>query len=260
MPEEYRKRLEAEAHQYGRSLNQQIIRVLEIYFATAGYPSNQIHSAGQLFEIHSGLAYSTPEETSWEITIENYKTGRVEGRYVIGLHRTLIRDLKISDKEQAAKEVSLAILTAHAKQGRDIRNLNWTQYPDFTGKRLIFGSELDGSIESLPSFLEMLSKGQWDDRMLVPDNEIDAIKTLLLTAKLEGCLIAKHMLSTDGAWLEIGKQKFNGSDRSIYTQALSKMGLLGLVELQTRTETDLHLYKITNEGHQYLLRLAAFST
>ncbi len=259
-PEEYRKRLELEAQAHGRSLNQQIIRVLEMYFAGAGYPSNHIYAVGQMFELQSALAHDTPAETAWEFALENSKTGKGEGHYLIGLDRTFIRDLKISDKRQAAKEVGLALLTLHAKKGRDIRNLCWSQNSVFKEKRVIFGSEIPENIDTLPDFLEFISKGQWQDHLLVPDEEMDAIKQLLLVAKIENSPIINHMTGPDGMWLEVGCQKFTGANRNVYTQALAKMGVMGLVELQPRTEADTNKYVLAPEGVQYLMRIAAFAT
>jgi hypothetical protein len=259
-PEEYRKRLEMEAHVHGRSLNQQIIRVLEIYFAGAGYPGSQICSGGQIFELHSALAHDTPAETVWEIVLENFKTGKEEARYLIGVHRSFIRDLKVSDNLHAAKEVGLALLAFHAKKGRDIRNLRWNQNPSFSEKRLIFSSEISEGIGSLPDFLEIMFRGHWEDRLLVPDDEMEAIKTLLLMARLEKCPIVNNMADPHEMWVEVGREKFNDPNRSVYTQALGKMELMGLIELQPGTEVDFNRYVLTPEGVQYLVRLASFST
>jgi hypothetical protein len=257
LPEDYRRRLELEASARGRSLNQQIIRVIEMYFAGAGYPGGLISSGEQMFQVHTELVDDGLSETVCEFSLENFKTGKVEAHYLIGINRTLIEDLKISDNTQAAKEIGLALLNFHAKKGRDIRSLCWTQ---FERKRVITDSEVV-NIETVPDFLELLAKGQWTDELLVPDEELEAIKTMLITARLEqkSAEIIKHMNDGDEMWIQIGDRKFDGPNKSIYVKALSKMGLLSLIDLQPRRDRAYNSYRLTYEADQYLAKLASLA-
>ena len=256
LPEEYRRRLELEAKARGRSLNQQIIRILEIYFAASGYASELISSAGQMFQVQAALAHDTSSETVWEFSLENFKTGKEEAHYLIGVDRTFNRDLKIADKVQAAKEVGLALLNLHVQKGRDIRALSWTQNPAFDGKRVIFRSELPDEIETLPDFVELMAKGQWQDGFLVPDEEMEAMKTLVLVARLEQSPIVKHLKDPDSMWVQVGSKKFDSTDASVYVKALAKLDLLRLVELQVKQEPTINTYGLTPEAVQFLAKLA----
>jgi hypothetical protein len=258
LPEEYRRRLELEAEARGRSLNQQIIRVIEMYFANAGYPSELLASAGQLFIIRATLAHSTAQETVWEFLAENSRTGNEEARYLIGVDMAFIRDLKASDESQTAKEVGLALLNFHAKQGRDIRTLSWLQNPPFDLKRIVHFSEVPSDVQNVPDFLELLAKGQWNDGLLVPDEELDAIKTLLIAARLEQSEIIKHMGGADGMWVQIGSKQFD-QNKDLYVHALTKMGLLRLVALQPKKSPTYNTYLLTPEAVQYLAKIASWS-
>jgi hypothetical protein len=257
LPEDYRRRLELEAKARGRSLNQQLVRVIEMFFAQAGYASDLVVCAGETFRILPSLAYDTPAETAWDFALEDLRTGKEAAMYVLGIDRGFAQALKISDKAQAAKEVGLALLNFHARKERDIRCLSWTQPSSFTGKRIL--TEIEAGVETLPDFLEQLAQGQWEDRWLIPEEEEEAIKTLLITARLEKSPIVKHFEEAGRMWVQIGKQKFNGPERNVYVQALSKMGLLRLVELQAKTDQYINTYKLTGRAIEYLARIASWA-
>ncbi|MBX9725050.1 MAG: Arc family DNA-binding protein [Candidatus Obscuribacterales bacterium] len=260
LPEEYRRRLELEAEARGRSLNQQIIRIIEMFFANSGYASTNIRSAGQLFQIHSALSHSTQAETVWEFAFENFKTGKEEAHYMIGLEQQVLKHLKVSDPKQAVNEIGLALLHSYANRGRDIRTLSWTQNPAFDGKRVITENELPENIHNVPDYLEYIAKGQFEDILLVPDDEIEATKTLLLAARLEQSPIIKHMDDPEGLWVEVGSKRFNEADKAVFARALSKMKMMRLVHLQPVQDRSINTYVLTPEALQYLARIASWAS
>jgi hypothetical protein len=257
LPEEYRRRLENEAAARGRSLNQQILKALELYFAESGYASEVINSAGVLFQVKTALAHEGKEESACEFSVENFHTEKEEAIYLIGLHRTLLRDLHVQDAEQACKEVGLALLSLHSRRGRDVRTLGWTQFTDNPAKRIVFGSEVPTKIETLPDFLEVVSKGAWTDHFLISDDEQEAISTIALTSLMEKSAIIKHMSDPEGVWVQIGSKKFNSADRDRYVKALTRMKLLRLVALEPMNDSSFNTYVLTHYARHYLSSLGA---
>lgn len=257
-PEDYRKRLEMEAQSRGRSLNQQIVRIIEMYFADSGYATELVTFAGESFRIHCAPAYDTAAETAWDFALENLRTGKEEAYFVIGMDRAFSQTLNISNRAQAAKEIGLSLLNFHARRGRDLRTLCWMQPLMIDGKRILMKNEV--SAETLPDFLEMLAKGRWADHWLVPDKELEAINMMLITAKIEHQPVIKHMDDSSEMWVQIGDRKFDGQDRNLYVQALTKMDQLRLVELQAQKQPSINTYHLTPRAVQHLAKIATLST
>jgi hypothetical protein len=164
LPDEYRKRLQIQADKKGVSFNAHLVRVLEIHLMHSGFGPTSITStqSGRLFEIRSELAHDNVDETTWAFFIEEPTYEKERAYYLLGVGRTVIRDWKVKDKVQVAKEIGLSLLNFYNKQGLEIDRLKWNQFPD-DGRRVLQASEVPDTLEE---FLAKLTSLTWKDEFV----------------------------------------------------------------------------------------------
>lgn len=168
IPDVYRQRLEQESTKRGRTINQQIIKVLEIYFAYIGYESDTIISNDRAFEVLAQIENSTPLETLALVGLVDKHTDTEVAAYIIGVDQSFFQQLRITSKyrEMAVLETAKSLIRFHLRRGADVKAIRWNQFPEFEEgvKRVIKGREIPSSIDGLETFLQSLKKDEWTDQ------------------------------------------------------------------------------------------------
>ncbi|MBX9877590.1 MAG: hypothetical protein K2Y22_03955 [Candidatus Obscuribacterales bacterium] len=252
IPDEHRKRLDEEANQLGRSLNQHMLRLIDAHFLQIGYSNNSLMLCGRPCEVRFELSEDNPHQTTYTFLVIDPKNDRTQAYFMIGLDHTFLSDLGVKDKHTVVKDVGLAVLSFHFRCGTEISTLRWDQVPQAHFlKRILSIDDVPKEAKTVQDFLNMLDTLKWTDRYAFPNHESEAIRTLLLAA-MNGAVVNKD--TSDGGSVECNGQIFhNPANPTLYFNLTQKMCIMELLELQPLKNGITNItYHITTKGKNYL--------
>lgn len=169
LPLELRKRVERLAESRRLSLNQQIVRILELYFIDAGDIGDSLKSlSGRLFEV-TGEAYEGHGERAILIDLQVFdaRQQRKIAAFNFGVDTETLKHLHVekADQEQAVQELARALLRFYLRQGIEPEAISWSQYADrgYTNTRILHSEEIPDGVRTLEDLLTAINQDDWFD-------------------------------------------------------------------------------------------------
>lgn len=169
LPPELRKRVERLAESRRISLNQQIVRILELYFIDAGDIGDSLKSlSGRLFEV-TGEVYEGHGERAVlvDLQVSDARQQRKIAAFNFGVDTETLRHLHVekADQEQAVQELARAILRFYLRQGIEPEAISWSQYADrgYTNTRILHSEEIPHGVSTLEDLLTAINQDDWFD-------------------------------------------------------------------------------------------------
>lgn len=205
LPPELRKRVERLAESQRVSLNQQIVRILELYFLDSGDIGDSFKGpSGRLFEV-TGEKYEVPVSGERAILVElqvfEARSKRKVTAFNFGAIAQTLRDLHVqeSDEEEAVQELARSVLRFYLRQGIEPETISWSQYShhfDYTNTRILHANEIPNGVATLEDFLAAINKDDWFDYFLVGNYMQDLNRRICKATKLEEAIdLAEEVLT-----------------------------------------------------------------
>jgi hypothetical protein len=216
LPLALKKRLERLAESQNRSLNQQILRILELYVSPIEEPSTTFRTpSGRFLEIHADpIKDGLQDATLSFFRIVDTRNDMEVKTINFGLGRTLLRDLHVkdSDRDQAVLQIGCALMKFYSSQGIEPEHLSWKQYIhlNYANMRVIHSSEVPAEIATLEEFLKALGADDWTDYFLVGNYLNDLNRAVIEASSIPQAIeLAEQIIATttenyhligDGPW------------------------------------------------------------
>lgn len=216
MPTELKKRLERLAESQNRSLNQQILRILNVYVSPNEEPSTIFRGpSGRFLQIQADpIKDALQDATLLFFKIIDTRNDHEVKTINFGLGRTLLRDFHIKepDRDDAVLQIGSALLKFYSSQGIEPEHLSWNQYIHlgYPNMRVIHSSEVPAEIATLEEFLNALAEDDWTDYFLVGNylNDINRAvseassisQALELAEQIIAITTESYHLIGDGPW------------------------------------------------------------
>lgn len=173
LPSELRKRVERLADSRRVSLNQQIIRILELHFMDVGELGDSLKSlSGRLFEV-TGVVYEGHGEraTLVDLQILEARSQNKIAALNFGVDTETIARLHVQkcDEEAAVQALARAVLCFYLRQGIEPEAISWSQYAGrgYTNTRILHSEEIPNGVATLEDFLIAINQDDWFDWFFV---------------------------------------------------------------------------------------------
>jgi hypothetical protein len=224
LPEQLKARMEHTAESRNLSFNQLLLEIIHRYYVRGGYiDSPTITSVlGREYDINIEESRPhPPDQPTCFFYLRDPISNKLQSYYTIGLTRSVIERLGISERSQYAViyDVGLAMLHYYNRIGHEITALRWNQFPSYPNRRVLTTNDLViGSlhINSLEMLLQTLkgNEDNWQDQHLLESLSVNN-GLWSFSGEPIGYIVEKNFFAPDGTHAGVIKEENN--DKQLFS-------------------------------------------